>query len=229
MDGRPGSSLGIGPWLLRAVGLWLLRAASAVVRCDSRMVRHPMPHGPTPPLVSRIPAALRRAGLVVALFSFLIIVPMSGPAAQDEWLPEGERIPLDLSGELLTLDGNPAYISDYDDDILIVNFWATWCGPCLAEMPSLEALQKEFEGKGVRILAITDESFDTVRSFVARYPSRLTILIDKGGRLSERLRIWSIPWTLVLDSHRRLIHFQVGAQRWDSPEVVEQLQKYLNE
>jgi thiol-disulfide isomerase/thioredoxin len=184
---------------------------------------------PTSSLVPRIAVGLRWAGLVGALSALLVVAPMSGPASAQDWLPEGERIPLDLSGELLTLDGNPVYISDYDDDVLIVNFWATWCGPCLAEMPSLEALQKQFEGRSVRILAITDESFETVRSFTARYPSRLTILIDKGGRLSQRLRIWSIPWTLVLDSHRRLIHFQVGAQRWDSPEVVRQLKEQLSE
>ena len=120
---------------------------------------------PTSSLVPRIAVGLRWAGLVGALLALLVVAPMSGPVSAQDWLPEGERIPLDLSGELLTLDGNPVYISDYDDDVLIVNFWATWCGPCLAEMPSLEALQKQFEGRSVRILAITDESFETVRSF----------------------------------------------------------------
>lgn len=164
-----------------------------------------------------------------ALLFLLVAVPISGPVAAQGWLPEADRIPLDLSGELLTPDGNPVYLSDFDEEILIVNFWATWCGPCRAEMPSLDELQKRFAGHGVRILAITDESFETVRRFTDRSPTSLTILIDKGGRLSERLRIWSIPWTLVLDSHRRLIHFQVGAQRWDSPEMVRQLEQHLSE
>ncbi len=192
------------------------------------MAGYTIPQSSSPAPRSCIPAGFRWAGIALALFLFLIVVPISGPAAAQDWLPEGERIPLDLSGELLTVDGNPVYISDYDEDILIVNFWATWCGPCLAEMPSLEELQKRFEGKGVRILAITDEPFETVRPFVKRYPSSLTIVIDKGGRLSDRLRIWSIPWTLVLDSHRRLIHFQVGAQRWDSPEIINQLERHLS-
>lgn len=189
------------------------------------MARHSISPGPSSPLKS----GLRWFGLAAALFLLLIAVPMSGPATAQDWLPESERIPLDLSGELFTVDGKPVHISDFDADVLIVNFWATWCGPCLAEMPSLDQLQKKFEGRGVRILAITDEPFEVVRPFVERFPSDLTILIDKGGRLSERLRIWSIPWTLVLDSHRRLIHFQVGAQRWDSPEIVSQLEQYLKE
>jgi thiol-disulfide isomerase/thioredoxin len=159
----------------------------------------------------------------------LMTAPFTDPAAAQGWLPEKERIPLDLSGELLTLDGNPVHISDYDEKVLVLNFWATWCGPCLAEMPSLDELQAKFEGRSLRILAITDEDIDTVRSFEERHPSHLTVLVDKGGRLSERLRIWSIPWTLVLDSHRRLIHFQVGAVRWDSPGIVQQLERQLGE
>ena len=193
------------------------------------MAPYSAPHGQSPVLSSWVPRRLRWLGLAVAICLVLISVPLSGPVSAQDWLPKGERIPLDLSGQLLTVDGNPVRISDYDEDILIVNFWATWCGPCLAEMPSLDELQTKFEGKSLRVLAITDEDFDTVRPFAERYPSHLTILVDKGGRLSERLRIWSIPWTLVLDSHRRLIHFHVGARRWDTPDIVNQLEQHLSE
>jgi thiol-disulfide isomerase/thioredoxin len=151
------------------------------------------------------------------------------PTFGQNWLKPDQRVEVDLSADLLTVDGKPVKISDFDERVLMVNFWATWCGPCRIEMPSIEALEKELSRKSFRILAITDEDPATVRAYLARAPYDFTILIDKNGILADRLRIWSIPMTLVLDSHRRLVHFHQGARPWDTPDIIENLRRLLSE
>lgn len=145
------------------------------------------------------------------------------------WLEKGERIPIDLSAELLTVEGKAVALEDFDEDILMINFWATWCGPCRAEMPSMAALHRKLSGDGLRIVAVTDEDPETVRRFLEHNPYPFTILLDEEATLSNRLKIWSIPWTLVLDSRRRLVHFHQGARLWDSPDILANLGLILNE
>lgn len=140
-----------------------------------------------------------------------------------------DRPAVALDGPLLTVDGRQTGLKDFEERVLILNFWATWCGPCLAEMPSLERLQSRFAGQGLRIIAVTDEDSGMVQSFLQDAPYGLTVLIDRDGSLARRLRIWSIPWTLVLDSRRRLVHFHQGARLWDTPDMVHNLEALLRE
>lgn len=151
------------------------------------------------------------------------------PALGQTWLEPEQRVDVDLSADLVTVDGRAVSIDDFEERVLLVNFWATWCGPCRAEMPSMEALQDRLPRESFRILAITEEDPETVRAFLARAPYAFTVVVDRKGALTERLRIWSIPMTLVLDSHRRLVHFHEGARLWDTPEVIENLQRLLRE
>jgi len=149
--------------------------------------------------------------------------------AGEVWLQPDQRISVDLSGKLLTLDGAETELRSFDESVLLVNFWATWCGPCLAEMPSMESLQKQLGGKGLRIVAITDEDPETVKAFLAVHPYSFSVLLDRDGSLTQRLNIWSIPWTLVLDRKRRLVHFEQGARLWDTPNIPTNLKSLLSE
>ncbi len=159
----------------------------------------------------------------------LVLVSCIAPVFGQTWLRPEQRVEVDLSADLLTVDGKPVKISDFDERVLLVNFWATWCGPCRVEMPSMEALEDALSRESFRILAITDEDPATVRAYLAHAPYDFTILIDEKGILADRLRIWSIPMTLLLDSHRRLVHFHQGARPWDTPEVIENLRRLLSE
>jgi thiol-disulfide isomerase/thioredoxin len=171
----------------------------------------------------------------VVLISALILLGVGGltgllaPAEAGEWLPRDQRVPVDLSGSLYSLAGDPVELRDFEDDVLLVNFWATWCAPCRVEMPSMANLHDRYRGRGVRIVAITDEEPDAVRRFLDQSPYPFTILIDHGGVMAGRLGIWAIPWTLVLDSRRRLVHFHQGARRWDTPDILQSLDRVLSE
>jgi thiol-disulfide isomerase/thioredoxin len=168
--------------------------------------------------------------LALSLIAVLVTGPPTESLAQSSvWLEKDARIPVDLSGSFYTVDGKETTLSEYSDDVLFLNFWATWCGPCRAEMPSIAALQDKLGREGLRVLAVTDEDFSTVEGFLKsnRYP--FTVLVDQDAKLSARLRIWAVPWTLILDKKRNLVHFHSGARRWDTPDVVENLEQILSE
>jgi thiol-disulfide isomerase/thioredoxin len=149
--------------------------------------------------------------------------------ALDFWLTGEDRIPMDLAGKLLTVDGEEVTLDGFDYDALFLNFWATWCGPCRAEMPSIASLHDELSKEGLKIIAVTDEDIETVRYFLKHNPYPFTVLIDEQGSLAGRLRIWSVPWTLILDRQGNLVHFHPGARLWDSPEVLNSIDQLINE
>ena len=80
--------------------------------------------------------------LALVLIAVLVTGPYTESLAQSSaWLEKDARIPVDLSGSFYTVDGKETTLDEYSDDVLFLNFWATWCGPCRAEMPSIAALQ----------------------------------------------------------------------------------------
>jgi thiol-disulfide isomerase/thioredoxin len=88
--------------------------------------------------------------------------------------------------------------------VVLVNFWATWCPPCRKEMPDLDALAREFAPRGLVVLAISDEAEPTVRGFLAQHPVGYPILLDPGRTVSDALKIESIPKTFIYDRTGRL-------------------------
>jgi hypothetical protein len=79
------------------------------------------------------------------------------------------------------------------------------------------------------VVAVTDEPIEIVSAFLRESPYSFTILVNPDRTLARRLRIWSIPWTLVLDSRRRLVHFHQGARLWDTPDMIDNLTALLKE
>jgi peroxiredoxin len=97
------------------------------------------------------------------------------------------------------------------------------------EMPSLASLQEEYRAKGLRIVAVTEEDLSTVSMFVERNPFPFTVLVDSKGKLSERLGVWALPLTLILDKNRKLVYFHQGARLWDTPDIEEELNRLVSE
>ena len=167
---------------------------------------------------------------IVAIGAMIVLVHLALPVSGfSVWLDRDQRISVDLSGELLTLNGKTKTLKDLQGKVLFLNFWATWCGPCLAEMPSMAVLHDELEDEGLEIVAITNEDPETIKYFLERNPMPFEILIDEDDRLARRLRILSIPMTLILDKRGKLVYFHQGARLWDSPDVIENLETVLNE
>jgi thiol-disulfide isomerase/thioredoxin len=94
--------------------------------------------------------------------------------------------------------------------VVLVNFWTTWCPPCRAEAPDLEALYRRFRNKGFVILAITDEEASVVKKFLAGHGLSYPVLLDPGRKVQERFRLQGYPVSLLYDRAGRLVAQEMG-------------------
>ena len=106
---------------------------------------------------------------------------------------------------LKDLHGKKHTLSELRDKIVMVNFWATWCGPCRQEMPELDRLYTYFQSQGLVILSITDEDAFKVGSFIAPIGYHPPVLIDTGGAVHKLFHIVGVPRTFIFDRDGKLI------------------------
>ncbi len=132
------------------------------------------------------------------------------------------RLP-DLEGELRDL-------ANYRGEVVLINFWASWCPPCVREMPSMQQLEDQLRDQGFRILAVNlGESEATIRAFLERVATNFTVLLDPQRVSLEDWRALAYPSSYVVDREGRLSHSLYGAIEWHEAGVVAQIQELLDE
>jgi thiol-disulfide isomerase/thioredoxin len=116
---------------------------------------------------------------------------------------------------LTSLEGNEVSLEDYRGKIVLLNFWATWCPPCRAEMPSMEKLYKKFKDKDFTILAIdVQEDANSVKIFREKYKLNFPILLDSDGSVQQFYGVISLPTTYLVDREGNIIGGAIGARDW---------------
>ena len=116
---------------------------------------------------------------------------------------------------LKNLNGHEVSLNDYRGQIVLINFWATWCLPCRIEMPSMEKLYAEFKNDGFTILAIDlMEDADSVRAFKEKYKLNFPILLDSDGSVAQFYGVISIPTTYLINRDGHIIGSALGARDW---------------
>jgi thiol-disulfide isomerase/thioredoxin len=121
-----------------------------------------------------------------------------------------------------TLDTAPAIkgIGDYRGEVVLLNLWATWCGPCEWEMPALEALHRDFSPHGLRVVAVAvdDPGFEQrVRDFVRRKALTFEVLSEGTGRIESDYEARGIPATYLIGRDGLIRKRVAGASDWNSP------------
>jgi cytochrome c biogenesis protein CcmG/thiol:disulfide interchange protein DsbE len=103
---------------------------------------------------------------------------------------------------LATRDGDPVTLSSLRGQVVLVNFWATWCPPCRAEMPAIQQMYDKYRDQGFTVLAIdVQESDDQVASFADQNGLTIAILIDYDGSVSNRYQVKAMPSTFFIDQN----------------------------
>jgi thiol-disulfide isomerase/thioredoxin len=129
---------------------------------------------------------------------------------------------------LKALDGTPHELQDYRGKVLLVNFWATWCPPCIAEMPSIQRLSDRLTGEAFEVLAVNvGESPFQVAKFSKLVNLRLTMLLDSDG---EAFKAWGgsiYPTSFLLDGDGRIRYAAYGPLEWDGDDVIETVQELI--
>lgn len=121
-----------------------------------------------------------------------------------------------------TLDGTARLksIADYKGEVVLINLWATWCGPCVIEMPSIQRLYDRYRGAGLKVVAVAvdDPGYeDRIHEFVAEHKLTFEILHDGSGRIEQAFQAQGIPATFLIGRDGRIRKFNLGAADWDSP------------
>jgi peroxiredoxin len=129
---------------------------------------------------------------------------------------EGQRGP---AFSLATLDGRRAALADYRDKLVILNFWATWCVPCTDEMPTLEALWKDYRARGLVVLGVSVDRGGPralLEPYVRNLALTFPILLDPDSKTATAWRVTALPATFVVKPGGEVAGSAVGAREWRS-------------
>lgn len=122
---------------------------------------------------------------------------------------------------LTDLTGDSVSLHQYPDKKLLVCFFATWCGPCVREIPSLLRAEQKLKSKGLRLLLISDEPLALLQSFENATGTQGKIL--HSTRKLNSYSIYTVPTTYLLNAKREVIWKKVGEEEWDSDEAIDKL------
>ena len=127
-------------------------------------------------------------------------------------------------------EGRRVDLADFKDKLVLLNLWATWCAPCVKEMPALDRLQAQLGGPGFEVVALSVDrgGKDQVQPFFQRIGVRnLGLYLDPASASMQSLSLRGLPTTLLVDPEGRELGRIEGAVEWDSPEVVTFLRKHM--
>jgi len=159
--------------------------------------------------------------------------PGAEPAAQPIPLQERGLVKvgsLAPNFELWDVDGNPVTLAQYRGKVVLLNFWATWCGPCRVEMPAMEALYRGNTRQDFEILAISTDAqgVSVTRPFKASLGLTFPILHDSDFRIGVAYGARTLPMSFLVNREGMVTHRIFGARDWESPEAKEIIRAALN-
>jgi len=165
------------------------------------------------------------------LAALLLILAPAAMAAESAALltplPDQPEAP---AFELAGPDASIHRLADFKGQPLIVNFWATWCPPCRAEMPSMQRAWEQLQAEGIGMIAINvGEDAETVQAFLEQIPVSFPLPLDTDSKVSQRWPMRGLPTTFVVGPEGRLIYKATGEREWDDPALLEQVRALKTE
>lgn len=136
-----------------------------------------------------------------------------------------------LAGKFETIEGKKIENTKIKAPVVIYNFWASWCNPCIEEIPSLLAMKNKYKDDEVQILAFNtdeDEQMKNIQKIVRKLKikNELNIIADKGTKISEGLKISAIPVTIIFN-RGKVVHYNNGPMDFNSVEMNEKIKKWI--
>ena len=132
--------------------------------------------------------------------------------------------------ELQDMEGQVHRLADYNGKVVLVNFWATWCEPCRAEMPSIDGLRSALEGKPFQVLAVNlAEPVSRIEKFMGMMPLHFPILRDRDGSVAKEWKARLLPASFLIGRDGRIKYVAYGELDWTSAPVRARVEELINE
>lgn len=170
----------------------------------------------------------------------LLAIMMMSVSVQADWrqpelshnLTPVKKIVQAYNFDLQNIDEENKKLSEYRGKVVLLNFWATWCPPCIREMPSMERLHQQVDAANFNVIAVNQmESMDDVFAFTGQLEVDPTfeILFDTSSKVSQQYAVRGLPTTYLIDKKGNIRYRAVGGREFDHPEVVKIINQLMAE
>jgi len=168
------------------------------------------------------------SAIALALF---VMLQNKSPSTVDVDIPHTQNGPVAPDFTLPDLEGRMVNLSSFKGKVVIVNIWATWCPPCVAETPSLDKLYSMFKDEGLVLLAVRvdKEGKSVVEPFIKKKNLTFPVLLDPDSRVAGLYRTTGVPESFIVKKDGVIDNKIEGAINWTSPKVIDYFQSLLKE
>ena len=163
--------------------------------------------------------SLQKTICYLSLIIFIALLGCSGKSGKQADVVSLEKV------KLKDLNNQPIDLTRYKNKIVFINFWATWCRPCIEEMPSIDRAQTKLQNENIEFLVASNEALDRIQSFIKNHDLKLNYV--KLENLEE-LKIQALPTTFIFDREGELVFSETGYRQWDDPENIDMITKIIN-
>jgi peroxiredoxin len=176
-------------------------------------------------------AGVRKLFLCIACFIFLTAMGTNSPAGREKKPVSPSEIDKleknqapDFS--LKDLSGRPVTLSSLRGKVVLLNFWATWCPPCISEMPVFNKLYREMRGRGLEVVAISaDRSESYLRDYISKHSLDYKVLYDESRTVTKQYKVFSMPTTFLIDKQGVIMEKFYGEYDWTDQEIKKKIEK----
>jgi len=165
--------------------------------------------------------------LIVGAIAGLFVYRERNRVGQPGVVSVGQQAPdfaiKDESGKLVKL-------SDSKGKLVFLNFWATWCEPCIEEMPEMQTLNEKFKDRKFQMMAISvDNSWDVVKDFYDKHNLGMPTFLDPGQQVRSLYKVRGYPETFIIDGKGSVVKYIIGPQHWSDPKLVSMIETMVKE
>jgi len=128
---------------------------------------------------------------------------------------------LQLKSSFFDLEENNLDLSEFNDGKVVVSYWATWCAPCIKEMPSIKRAEEILEDYGYTFLLVSDETISKISNF--KNETNFDFNFLKSNKSFETIGVYAMPTSYVFDENGKIVETFVGVIEWDSEEIINKL------
>ena len=171
------------------------------------------------------PKSLILVILIFACGGIFVLLQMKGSSVNFTGKPRLEKGETAPNFSLADLNGNTVRLTDYKGKVVLLNIWATWCPPCVEEMPSMERLHRELKDELFAILAVSIDSSgaEVVVPFMEKYNLSFTTLTDQKGVMKSLYQTTGIPESFIIDKDGTIAQRIIGPRDWAAPVIIQYL------